>query len=140
MSAKAAYKTKQMSMLSDYLKSIPGEHFTVSDVLSYLHAHGAEIGQATVYRRIEALVEKGEVRKYIVDANSPACFEYTGTDQCKPGTCFHCKCEKCGKLIHLSCEELARIQMHLLDDHGFRLDPLRTVFYGLCQNCANVQA
>ena len=52
-----------------------------------------------------------------------------------PGTCFHCKCEKCGKLIHLHCEELQEIQSHLLGEHGFQLDPRRTVLYGLCEGC-----
>ncbi len=136
MAVRNEYKTKQMSLLSDYFKSIPGTHFTVSDALAYLRSRGAQIGQATVYRRLEALVEKGEIRKYVIDSNSPACFEYTGTGQCvTEGTCFHCKCEKCGKLIHMSCEELGRIQAHLFDEHHFRLDPMRTVFYGLCENC-----
>ena len=27
------------------------------------------------------------------------------------------------------------IQNHLMKDHQFRLDPLRTVLYGLCEEC-----
>ena len=36
MAVRNEYKTKQMSLLSDYFKSIPGTHFTVSDALAYL--------------------------------------------------------------------------------------------------------
>ena len=65
-----------------------------------------------------------------------ACFEYVGQDSHAPGeACFHLKCEKCGKLLHLHCEELDHIGGHLFEEHGFKLDPLRTVFYGVCEEC-----
>ena len=82
------------------------------------------------------MVDEGLLNKYIMDAGSPACFEYIGEDTHGDGeVCFHCKCEKCGKLIHLHCEELEEIQSHLWEAHQFRLDPLRTVFYGICDDC-----
>ena len=49
--------------------------------------------------------------------------------------CFHCKCEKCGKLIHLECTELSLIGEHLREEHGFSIDHARTVFYGTCNEC-----
>ena len=74
--------------------------------------------------------------KYIIDTNSPACFEYTGADSHAHGdACYHLKCEKCGRLIHLSCDEMGCMGSHLLTEHGFKLDPRRTVFYGLCSEC-----
>ena len=45
------------------------------------------------------------------------------------------KCERCGALIHLECDELCQIQRHLFAEHGFVLNPLRTVFWGLCAAC-----
>ncbi|MBQ2313937.1 MAG: hypothetical protein II187_03455, partial [Treponema sp.] len=42
----------------------------------------------------------------------------------------------CGKLFHLECRELEDIQRHLAAGHGFALNPFRTVFYGLCSECA----
>ena len=41
-----------------------------------------------------------------------------------------------GKHIHLHCEELAMIQGHLMEHHQFLLNPMRTVFYGVCEQCA----
>ena len=62
--------------------------------------------------------------------------EYTGRDDPQDGkVCFHCKCEKCGRLIHLKCEELSGIAGHLYSEHHFSLDPKRTVFYGICEKC-----
>ena len=51
----------------------------------------------------------------------------------------NCKCEKCGKLIHLHCEDVVKLEQHLMDSHGFRMDPCRTVFYGICEECRGLE-
>ena len=136
MSTKTKYKTKQRETLIAYLEQIPGFHFTAGDICAYFRGQGTPIGQSTVYRQLEQMVDEGLLNKYIIDASSPACFEYIGEHVHQEGECcFHCKCEKCGKLIHLHCEELQEIQAHLQERHQFLLDPLRTVFYGLCESC-----
>ena len=136
-SSGSKYNTRQREVLLDYLRSVPGKHVTAADVCTYLRKQGAPIGQATVYRRLESLVDEGIINKYIIDSNSPACFEYVDSSSHIAGDiCFHCKCEKCGKLVHLHCDELSGIIEHLYKDHRFELDPKRTVFYGLCETCA----
>ena len=86
------------------------------------------------------MVEQGMVAKYNVDGTSSACFEYLGAEEhCHKTSCFHCKCEKCGKLIHLHCEDVVKLEQHLMDSHGFRMDPCRTVFYGICEECRSVE-
>ncbi len=131
------YKTKQREALLSYLMTVPGEHVTAADVCTHFREQGASIGTATVYRHLESLVDEGLVSKYIIDGASPACFEYLGAEHAngRDGLCFHCKCEKCGKLIHLHCGELAGIGTHLAAHHGFVVNPMRTVFYGLCGDC-----
>lgn len=136
MNVRNQYNTRQRSRLLEYMQAVPGEHFTAKDVCDYFQACGTPIGVATVYRQLERMVEDGVVNKYIIDANSPACFEYVDRQATCGEECFHCKCEKCGKLIHLHCEELVQIRSHLKEEHHFTLDPLRTVFYGLCEDCA----
>ncbi len=138
MNSRPRYKTKQKEILTEYFENLPGVHITASDVCEYFKKTGTPIGQATIYRQLENLVDEGIIRKYIVDSNSPACFEYTGGEfRVENGNCFHCKCEKCGKLIHLQCDELMFLKKHLKSEHNFRLDPLRTVFYGICDDCSN---
>lgn len=140
MAGKPKYKTKQREILIEYLASVPGTHITAGDVCEHLRAHGASVGQSTVYRQLEGLVDEGILQKYIIDGNSPACFEYVGQDVHRGAEpCFHCKCERCGKLIHLHCEELNAIGQHLSEHHGFLLNPLRTVFYGLCAECQQAE-
>ena len=134
--AEKKYKTKQREELESYLKTIPEKHFTVQDICAHFREEGRNIGTTTVYRQLESLVDEGIVNKYNIDANSPACFEYVaGGEHDSDGICFHAKCEECGKLIHLHCEEILKIRDHLSEDHGFVLDPKRTVFYGLCEEC-----
>ena len=140
MTMKPKYKTKQREEVLTYLKTVPGQHVTVADIVRYMRDKGSSVGTTTVYRQIERLVDEGVVMKYIVDANSPACFVYTPENLVAVGEpCFHCKCESCGKLIHLHCEEIAMIQGHLRAEHGFVLDPKRTVFYGTCDACAALE-
>ena len=135
--AKGTYKTKQKEELLGYMKEAAGGHITAADVCEYFRQRGTPMGTATVYRQLERMVEEGIVQKYIVDEKSPACFQFVDREVCgEKEVCFHCKCEKCGKLIHMHCEELVGIGAHLYEEHGFVLDPKRTVFYGLCDECS----
>ncbi len=136
MASKIQYNTRHREALIEYLEQIPGQHFTAADLCRYFKEQGRKIGTATVYRQLERLVEEGAVNKYFIDENSGACYEYINPDNCcHHPSCFHCKCEKCGRLIHLDCQEIKLLSGHLLDHHHFKLDPLRTVFYGTCQEC-----
>ena len=133
------YKTRQREELLEYLVSVQGEHITVNDIKIYFQNKGRSIGVATIYRQLEKMVNEGIVTKYTIDINSPACFEYTAADSHEKDVCFHCKCEKCGKLIHLHCEELEEMQGHLKEEHEFKLNPMRTVLYGICIECEDKQ-
>ena len=136
MSTRQRYKTRQRDLLLQYLESLPGRHITAGDVCAHFERQGMPIGQTTVYRHLEGMVDEGLVQKYVIEAGMPACFEFIGTAHCEGESCFHCKCEKCGRLFHVSGDELKLLQDQLLSAHGFTLDPRRTVFYGLCAACA----
>ena len=76
------------------------------------------------------------MQKYNVDGTSSACFEYIGDHGEEHENCYHCKCEKCGKLIHLQCNEVEILKQHMQQHHDFQMDPHRTVFYGICGECS----
>ena len=133
----------------EYLKSVKGQHVTAAEVYEHLAGlkecggeetstrnGGRKIGQATVYRQLERLVEEGFADKYIIDQNTPACFEYIDHEECGESLCVHGKCLKCGKLFHLHCDELRELREHLEEHHGFIPDFRHTVIYGLCEECA----
>ena len=134
---KSPYRTRQLELLLSYLRATQGKHFTAEDVRTHFEKTQSAIGLATVYRHLEKLVADGVVTKYVIDEHSAACFEYVG-ETCHEDAQeqhFHLKCESCGKLIHLACDELVCISAHLQKDHGFTLNPFRTVFYGICADC-----
>ena len=136
MNTKNQYKTRQREELLAYLEAAPGAHITAADVTEHFQRRGRSIGTATVYRQLERMVDEGLLNKYFIDSNSPACFEYIGAGgHLGEGACFHCKCEHCGRLIHLHCGELEGLSTHIGEHHGFQINPLRTVFYGLCEDC-----
>ena len=138
---KAPYKTKQMTEILTFLKSVQGRHVTVNEICDFFREKGISIGTTTIYRQLEKMVKEGLVAKYVIDGSSSACFEYLGAEEhCHKTSCFHCKCEKCGKLIHLHCEDVVKLEQHLMESHGFQMDPCRTVFYGICEDCRKSEA
>ena len=136
MANKSQYRTKQMAEILSYLQSMQGSHVTVHDIHAYFKSKNISVGTTTIYRHLDRMVAEGIVAKYVVDEKSSACFEYLGDkSHCHPTVCFHCKCEKCGKLIHLHCKELEAVYLHLLNDHGLQVDAPRSGIYGLCEDC-----
>lgn len=136
MAKKAQYKTRQMTELLTFLKSVQGSHVTVSDICDHFQKEGIAVGTTTIYRNLEKMVKEGLVAKYVVEGTNSACFEYIGAREgCEQPVHYHCKCEKCGKLIHLQCNEVGSLQKHMLEHHGFEMNSLRTVFYGVCGEC-----
>ncbi len=129
------YHTQQRDTILKFIENLKGKHFTVEDVRIHLAEAGFPVGIATIYRHLERLVAQGTVAKYETGAGGAACFEFTG-ENCTNEEHFHLKCEQCGRLLHLECSELSQIAAHLLSSHGFKLNPLRTVFHGLCADCA----
>lgn len=133
---KVKYKTHQRDVLLNFLMSVKGQHITVTQVCEHLRQEGSPVGTTTVYRQLDKMVDEGLINKYITDANTPACYEYIGEDsECSEPVCFHLKCDECGKLIHLHCDELMGIRKHIDEEHGFLINSRRTVFYGICEEC-----
>ena len=130
------YSTKQRSLILEFIKE-SGSHITVSDIVDGLKAQGHCVGVATVYRALDRLVSTGEIRKFVIDEKSGACYQYAHDTECNRH--FHLKCIKCGRLIHLSCDFLSQMEGHILKDHGFTVSPGKTVIYGICSDCGNAK-
>ena len=131
---KAQYKTRQLLEIEAFLKENVNKHVTVNDIILFFKEQGKNIGKATIYRHLERMVSDGLLHIYMLETGDSACFEYIEDEDLNP-VCFLCKCEKCGKLIHLECTELSFIGEHLKEEHGFEIDHARTVFYGTCNEC-----
>lgn len=133
-----SYTTRQGELILSFLKAEPGRHFTADDIMRALSESGKSVGKATVYRHLDKLIKSGEVRKYIVDEGSSACFEYIGNaDECCEH--YHLKCSVCGRLLHVKCGYLDEVSGHIFEHHGFTVSPEKTVLYGICGNCREAE-
>jgi Fur family ferric uptake transcriptional regulator len=127
----AAYNTRQRKRILDYMLSLGDSHVTANQMVRYFEDEETAIGQTTVYRHLEKLAEDGKIHKYVL--NGSACYQYIKGQECREH--FHLKCEECGALIHLDCTLLDEIQRHVLHKHRFKINSLKTVFYGKCEKC-----
>jgi Fur family ferric uptake transcriptional regulator len=113
--------------------SLGDRHVTAHQVVQHFESTAAVIGQTTVYRHLERMVAEGKLRQYMLSEGS-ACYQYIGPDKaCQEH--FHLKCENCGTLIHLDCTLLDTMQGHLLHEHDFQINLLKTTLYGTCGAC-----
>lgn len=137
MRTRTPYKTKHRDEILAVLQEHAGEHITAAGLHDCLRDKGVTIGTATVYRQLEKLVEEGIADKYTVDLASGACYEYAG-DHAGHSRYVHCKCEKCGRLVHLergAIEAVMRSAALAEAAGGFEMDLSHTVFYGICRDC-----
>ena len=130
MARKAVYRTRAQEELLTFLKAAPGRHYTASEIREHFAGQERPIAVATIYRQLERFAREGRIRKYVLGPGNSACYAYE--EGPRRAEHFHCKCDRCGKLIHLECDELREIQSHLLEHHGFAWNAGKTVFYGIC--------
>lgn len=128
------YNTAQGKLILEYMASLGDKHVTAHQIVRHFETAAVVIGQTTVYRHLERLVAEGKIRKYLVSEGKSACYQYIGRNKaCQEH--FHLKCERCGTLIHVDCTLLDKMQGHLLHEHDFQINLLKTTLYGTCGNC-----
>ena len=131
------YMTHQQRSVLECISHMEGGCATATAVTEELHRRQERVGLTTVYRQLERLEQQGLVHKIVTEEGA----RYQYCDAHAHGKdCFMLKCEKCGAIRHLDCSHLGELYDHLLAEHGFRINPRRTLFYGLCEECAREAA
>lgn len=126
------YMTRQQKAVLSCIEQFHGGASAV-ELAELLHAQGQSIGLSTVYRQLEKLEQQGLVHKIVTDEGA----RYQFCDcHLRGRNCFLIKCESCGSVEHVDCTHLEELYAHLDDEHHFRINPRRTLFYGLCCRCA----
>lgn len=129
------YKTRQKTAILQCIEGMGDKHFTIDELCDILNKKGETAGRTTVYRMVEKLSNDGVLQKYVMPQGESSCYQYVGVDnRCHEH--FHLKCERCGSLIHMDCDEMDTLAKHIKEHHGFNLNPLKTVIYGVCEGCA----
>lgn len=126
------YHTKQQQIIINYLKDCRDEYIQINELLQKLKLNDIHIGIATVYRNLDKLVDAGLVRKISVEGISGACYQYI-QDEKTDGFCM--KCEKCNQIMDTECNHISELYNHIMEEHGFAINPNKTIFYGICEKC-----
>lgn len=124
------YKTKHRDELIAFFEKHLDEHLSIQDIILSLDK---KIPQATIYRLINNFLDEGLLRKYVIDSTQASCYQYIKDNHCHEH--FHLICEKCGKVIHLDCDEVDHLLKHIDDEHDFRINTSKVNLYGLCDEC-----
>ncbi len=130
------YKTKQRELLVNFLTENRDRHFTAGEIELALAHRGEKLGKATVYRRLERLVEEGVVRRFVSDGERVSCYQFAGGDECKNH--YHLKCLRCGDLLHVECSYLDEMSKHVRAHHGFEVSTEKITLCGVCEKCAKI--
>lgn len=125
------YHTRQQKAILNFMAGSEGQYVTVSEVAAHLRAAGESVGLTTVYRQLDKLEKDGIVHKIVLDGNSGACYQYAGEDVGR----LLLKCEDCGEITPMDCSHMTDLYEHVLQEHRFRVNPHRTMFYGICDTC-----
>ena len=125
------YMTKGYFLVRDVLAKADGAHLSSDDIYDTLRQSGNAIGRTTVYRQLDRLVNEGYARRTVAERGGN-CYSLV-KDGCQGH--YHLVCAICGKLAHLSCEQVEELFRHIQAEHGFLIDPCQTVLYGTCAAC-----
>ena len=128
------YNTAGRRRLVAFMESHSDRPYTVEELYEALTADGSEIGKSSLYRLLDKLCGEGVLRKFREHEDSAATYQYVGDDtDCEQH--LHLKCAQCGRLIHLECGRSRELVVHILHEHGFRIDSKKSVLWGLCRDC-----
>ena len=120
--------TKQKEIILDILLQKENMfHPSAQDLVRLVLESNPTIGQATIYRNINKLVEEGKLIK-ISTSNS---FRYDINTR----THAHLSCKECGKTIDLYDDNYQKIIKNLERKYKVKIDDNNLVFNGLCEEC-----
>ncbi len=129
MASRGTYNTQQRELVSACLTAHADRYLTVDEVWLAVAHVGGRVGRTTVYRNLETLANSGIVLK----ATAPG---GEASYRLKPkGATGQLVCVECRRAFPLDCHMTTEFSDHVLEHHGFKVLPTRTVLYGLCHDC-----
>jgi len=131
-----ARNTIQQNIICETVKGMTN-HPSPDDVYEAVHSKYPTIGRATVYRTLNKLAEKGEIRKVSMPDTADR-FDFRTDEH------VHIRCSKCNKVFDAEFEGVASLltqlneiicKDHHEELHGFQTDGINLSFYGICREC-----
>ena len=120
--------TRQRLLVADALDAVR-KQVTAQELWDRLRKRDPDIGRATVFRTLEALVVAGVARRLEQDGHV---YAYVA---CRPEHHHHLACHRCGRVEEIDEGYIRPVADRLASERGFRIDDARLDFYGLCGRC-----
>lgn len=126
------YHTKQQAAILKFISESQAGYVSVSQIAAHLKEQGVAVGLTTIYRQLDRFEKEGIVHKVVLDGNSGAYYQYAQQEE---QSHLLLKCEDCGGITPMDCSHMGELYQHVLEEHQFRVNPYRTMFYGICDAC-----
>lgn len=120
-------KTIQRALVLETVKQLQ-RHVTADEVFAEIAKEHPNIGRGTVYRNLQRLCEKGEIRKIEVPEGAD---RYDHILQPH----YHIRCVKCGKMFDVDMPYMHDLEDRAEDFHGFSEVSHDILFKGICPAC-----
>jgi len=110
-----------------------GSHPTAAWVHDRLRQEFPKVAIGTVYRNLNILVSEGKLKNVHFD---------DATDHFDANTSkhYHFICENCGSILDLDIPFDEALERKVSSQTGFEVHDHRLDFYGLCEQCRNLNA
>jgi Fe2+ or Zn2+ uptake regulation protein len=120
--------TSQRLAVAEALQA-SGRPHSAEELWRRLRGARGDIGRATVFRSLEALVGAGVARRLELEGHGSA---YVA---CAAEHHHHLACTRCGRVLEIDESYLRGIAERVATDTGFVIDDGRLDFYGRCADC-----
>jgi Fur family ferric uptake transcriptional regulator len=107
-------------------------HLSVEELYVAVKRVSPRVGYATVYRTLKLLKECGIAAERHFDDGQA---RYEVVDEEETQAHDHIICERCGKIVEFSSQELERLEERIGRFLGFVVSRHRMELYGICADC-----
>lgn len=104
-------------------------HFDAEQLCSELDKADQNVSRATVYRTLAKLVDAGLLRQIYLGQRVVYEHDYGYPEHA------HLHCEKCGKMIEFTHDELENIVPAICRKHQFQMGSFNLLIHGVCVDC-----
>lgn len=119
--------TPQRLAILEVLRSANG-HLTPSKIYQQVVSDLPGLTEATVYRTLNFLAEKGLVLVAHL-GRGQLVYEIAEHDH------HHLICKECGDMKEIDHLEIKTLYDQFLEDTGYQINTIHTTFFGLCPDC-----
>ena len=123
--------TRQKEIILECIKE-NCTHPTITEIMERVNEKDPNVGQATVYRNINKMLEEGLIDKVYSARDT---FHYDADTREHD----HLICTRCGKIIDLFDSDYTNKKKDVTTKYSFQVEKVSTVYKGICSDCQKIR-